>query len=181
MYFNTQTKQVYETLYEIRQSFENITLPENISDEFLLEFNIVPVVATTPDYNKSTQTVEQDIPSESNGVWYQEWKIIDLPEDVVKENQRLDQEQKLQQAKIDRAKEVQDVVVTTASGKDFNGDEVSQSRMARAILSLNPQETTLWVLANGVPDFHVTREELQEALRLAGTMQTTIWLKPYNV
>lgn len=85
---------------------------------------------------------------------------------------------KLEEAKALRQVEVDAIVVTTASGKAFDGDEVSQDRMSRAINALNPQETTVWVLTGSIPT-QVTREELQEALRLAGAAQTAIWVKPY--
>ena len=51
--------------------------------------------------------------------------------------------------------------------------------MSRAITALNPLESTVWVLADNNPT-EVTREELQEALRLAGAAQTAIWVKPYT-
>lgn len=82
-------------------------------------------------------------------------------------------------AKIARQVEVDAITVTTQSGKVFDGDEVSQGRMARTIIALNPGETTLWILADNTPDPNVTREELQEALRLAGEAQTAIWVRPY--
>lgn len=82
-------------------------------------------------------------------------------------------------AKEQRAEMVERIVVTTKSGKRFDGDEESQGRMARAITALDPGETQLWVLADNTPDPNVTREELREALRLAGSAQTTVWATPY--
>lgn len=83
-------------------------------------------------------------------------------------------------AKAERQSLVDSIVVTTASGKAFDGDEESQGRMARAITALEPQETTLWVLADNTPDPAISREELREALRLAGSTQTAVWAKPYE-
>lgn len=68
----------------------------------------------------------------------------------------------LQKAKAQRQAEVDSLVVTTQSGKMFDGNEEAQSRMARAILALNSEEQTLWVLADNAVTF-VRREELQEA------------------
>lgn len=85
---------------------------------------------------------------------------------------------RIQEAKDLRQAEVDAIVVTTTSGKMFDGDEQSQDRMSRAINALNPEETTSWVLSDNTPTL-VTREELQEALRLAGAAQTTIWVRPY--
>ena len=87
--------------------------------------------------------------------------------------------QRVQAAKTLRQAEVNAIVITTASGKDFDGDEQSQDRMSRAINALNALENTLWVLSDNTPTM-VSREELQEALRLAGAAQTSIWVKPYE-
>ena len=87
--------------------------------------------------------------------------------------------QRVQAAKTLRQAEVNAIVITTASGKDFDGDEQSQDRMSRAINALNALETTLWVLSDNTPAM-VSRKELQEALRLAGAAQTAIWVKPYE-
>lgn len=73
-----------------------------------------------------------------------------------------------------RAAGMNALTVTTASGKEFDGDEISQSRMARAVVSIDPLETTHWVLADNSVAL-VTREELKEALKLAGLSQTVVW------
>ena len=85
---------------------------------------------------------------------------------------------KRQEAKAKRQAEIDSIIVTTTAGNSFDGDEASQSRMTRAIISLQPGETIPWVLADNVAA-DVSKEELQEALRLAGTAQTEIWLRPY--
>lgn len=86
----------------------------------------------------------------------------------------------LAKAKAERQAAVEAITVTTASGKTFDGDEESQGRMSRAINALEPLETTLWVLAAGIVDLAVSREELREALRLAGAAQTAVWAAPYQ-
>ena len=85
---------------------------------------------------------------------------------------------RMQEAKAKRQAEIDSIIVTTAAGNSFDGDEASQTRMTRAITSLQPGETMPWVLADNVAA-DVSKEELQEALRLAGTVQTEIWLRPY--
>lgn len=85
----------------------------------------------------------------------------------------------MSQAKALRTSEVDAIVVTTASGKTFDGDEKSQDRMARAITAMDDTETILWVLADNTPAT-VTRAELREALRLASEAQTAIWVRPYQ-
>ena len=102
-------------------------------------------------------------------------KIQDDYSDITAEyitNQKITEGKKLRQAEVN-------AIVVTASGKQFDGDENSQGRMSRAITALNPLESTVWVLADNNPT-EVTREELLEALRLAGAAQTAIWVKPYT-
>ena len=77
--------------------------------------------------------------------------------------------------KYSRALAVDAIQVTTASGKTFDGDEISQGRISRAVTSSEPLETTTWILSDNTPA-EVTREELKEALRLAGHAQTAIWI-----
>jgi hypothetical protein len=56
----------------------------------------------------------------------------------------------------------------------FDGDESAQDRMARAVLVLDGDETTLWVLANNEP-VRVSKFQLLTALKLAGQAQTDLW------
>ncbi len=88
-------------------------------------------------------------------------------------------EQLLAEAKAARASAVAAIKVTTSGGKVFDGDEESQTRMSRAIAALNPLESTAWVLADNTIA-QVSREEFQEALRLAGEAQTAIWVGVYQ-
>ena len=82
-----------------------------------------------------------------------------------------------QQAKMQRTEAVARIQVTTASGKVFDGDETSQTRMARAVVALQAagQTQTLWVLADNAPAT-VSLAELAEALALAGAEQTLLWV-----
>ena len=105
--------------------------------------------------------------------------LLDIQQDYSATAAAYVETQRVQTAKALRQAEVNAIVITTASGKAFDGDEQSQDRMSRAINALNPLETTLWVLSDNTPTM-VSREELQEALRLAGAAQTAIWVKPYE-
>lgn len=93
----------------------------------------------------------------------------------------LSPEQRLATAKAQRRIAVEAIKVTTASGKEFDGDENSQTRMARAILALQATgaPSVKWVLANNVPTM-VTAAELVEALALAGAAQAAVWSEPYE-
>lgn len=65
-------------------------------------------------------------------------------------------------------------IVVTVEGLPLDGDEQSQERMARALLALEPGESTLWACADNVPRL-VTREQFRLALRLAGEEQARLW------
>ena len=80
-------------------------------------------------------------------------------------------------AKRNRETAVNALTVTTTAGNTFDGDEVSQTRMARAILALQGTNTpsTLWVLADNTT-IQATVAELTEALALAGAAQSAIWV-----
>lgn len=86
-------------------------------------------------------------------------------------------EQLREYLKQERAKAVDSIIVTTESGKSFDGDETSQQRMSRAIqtLQIANQTSTSWVLSNNEVA-EVSIQELAEALMLAGLEQSRIWM-----
>ncbi len=86
--------------------------------------------------------------------------------------------ERLAQAKQQRQQAADAIVVTTAAGRAFDGNESAQNRMARAIVGLTDTDRIPWVLAdNAVTE--ITRAELEEALRLAGQEQARLWVLPY--
>lgn len=86
----------------------------------------------------------------------------------------------LRKAKQDRETAVGNIIVTTASGKAFDGDEKAQERITRAIVILpDDTYTTTWILADNTVAT-VTRVELREALQLAAAEQARLWVIPYN-
>jgi hypothetical protein len=87
-------------------------------------------------------------------------------------------EHSYEELRAERERAVAAITVTTAAGHTFDGDEISQGRMARAILGLQSKpasETTTWVLADNRV-VQVGALELTEALALAGTRQTELWV-----
>lgn len=85
-----------------------------------------------------------------------------------------------EQWKAQREAAVATIVVHTSQGRAFDGDEVSQGRMARAVIALMdqpPGTTVRWVLADNSAAM-VGVAELKEALTLAGLRQTELWVKP---
>ena len=67
-------------------------------------------------------------------------------------------------------------IVVKVEDKTFDGDEISQTRMVRALLGLGDNEVIGWKLADNT-FANVSKLELAQALRLAGEEQTKIWLK----
>lgn len=76
-----------------------------------------------------------------------------------------------------RSTRVSNLKVTTTAGNTFDGDEVSQTRMARAIIALQATATpsVTWVLADNSV-IQASAAELSEALALAGAAQAAIWV-----
>lgn len=74
--------------------------------------------------------------------------------------------------------EVEKIIVTTSSGKTFDGDEKSQDRMLRAIQisAITGVTQTQWKLADNTT-IMVTLDEMKEALSLAGNAMSQIWLR----
>ena len=102
------------------------------------------------------------------------YQIVAVPEPTAEELA----EQALARAKAERAAAVSQIVVTV-DGMQFDGDETSQERMARTVLTLDAGETVPWVLYDDTIA-QVTREQLAQALKLAGQAQTALWVVPYQ-
>ena len=82
-----------------------------------------------------------------------------------------------EEAKALRAAAVENIIVTTLTGKTFDGDEAAQGRMARAIIGMQTTgaATIVWVLADNTATM-ATLAELTEAFCLAGQAQADIWV-----
>lgn len=141
--------------------------PSGPSEDFMAENNCLPISNKHPGDKQKLIACDPYI--EDGKVFTV--KVVDCDQSEVAA-------EAVQQAKAKRRTEVAALVVTTQSGKTFDGNEESQNRMARAIATSLPDEQTLWVLADNTPVL-VSREELQEALRLASIAQTQLWIKPY--
>ena len=77
-----------------------------------------------------------------------------------------------------RAHRMATLTVTTASGKVFDADEISQTRMARVLTAADaigqPNASWSWVLADNTVA-EVTAAEMREALALAMQAQAEVW------
>lgn len=98
--------------------------------------------------------------------------------DFTNPTQEMIDAERMAQAKSARSAIVSNIIVEV-DGMQFDGDESSQDRMTRAIVALDAGETIQWVLADNSV-VQVTREQLRQALRLAGKQQTEVWANPYK-
>lgn len=89
-------------------------------------------------------------------------------------------EELLEQAKHERAKQVASIKVEV-DGMTFDGDETSQSRMARAleVASITGMQSTVWVLADNTVA-EVTVAQMQQALSKAMLEMGELWTVPYE-
>ena len=170
MFYATPT-QFGLTFDQVRKLFPQLSLRSNgeIQSDAVCSYKPTP----TPDYSPATHTVREVAPVD--GV--QCWEVCALSPEQAEDNQRAADAAAHEQKKATREESVARIRVTTASGKVFDGDETSQTRMARAVVALQAagQTETLWVLADNTPAT-VTLDELAEALALAGAEQTRLWV-----
>lgn len=101
-------------------------------------------------------------------------EIVNLPDP------ELTEEERLSVRKLARSRAVNAIIVEV-DGMKFDGDEVAQGRMARAlkVAELNNLGKTAWVLADNTV-VEVTKKQLEEALTKAMLQQATLWTKPYE-
>lgn len=131
-----------------------------------------------------TERLEKAVPGTPeliDGMWYETWVLEPLTDAEVAQVIEAERVNGLpgllaprQAFKARRAEAVQSITVTTQAGNTFDGDEESQTRMARAILALPDGATVPWVLADN-SIVQVTASELREALALAGAEQSRLW------
>ncbi|MBO9493846.1 hypothetical protein J7438_07070 [Thalassotalea sp. G20_0] len=104
----------------------------------------------------------------AKGPWPEE---VPIPPPTPEEQEK----QKHAQWKADRQAKV-DAIVVEIDDMLFDGDETSQSRMARAgALAESPDETIRWILADNTVAM-VTAEQLKRAARAAGLEQEKLWI-----
>ena len=126
---------------------------------------------TNVEFYQSIGMTEMDVEEAYDGKWYVAGYVPQKPQELI-------DKEALIKAKEERADYVSKIIVEV-DGMKFDGDETSQDRMARSIVALNDGETVQWVLADNTIA-QVTKEQLRQALRLAGEAQTAIWANPYQ-
>lgn len=142
----------------------------------------VVLVGTGTDtkFYESIGMTLQEVEQGYNGSWYLKGYAPKKPKELI-------EAEVLAQAKQERAEEVFKITVEV-DGLIFDGDEDSQTRMARTItasqaLGLPEDSTISWAMAdtNANKVEQVTIAQLSKALYLAGCKQSELWCKPYGV
>lgn len=172
MWIDLNDNAVYARHDELRLARQDRSMPEMLTDEIIAENGFRPVVPTPRPETTFAQKVVEVAPVNIGGAWRQTWAVVSATTEEEAAAQAADREVK----KTNRAKAVERITVTV-NGKIFDGDEVSQGRMVRALLAMqiaSVAETT-WVLANNMPT-SVTVAELGEALVKAGLAQNAVWV-----
>lgn len=173
-YVHTETLAV-RTIDEIRALHPNASLPANANCDALGYERLADT--PFPEYDPFTQGVRPAPPIRVNDQWVQQWEIYPLPQEDVDALRSAARNAQRQEAKAARQAAVDAIKVTTQAGHTFDGDETSQTRMARAIVALQATGTpsVTWVLADNSV-IQASAAELAEALALAGQAQAAVWV-----
>jgi hypothetical protein len=78
MWINTNNNNTYKYHHEIRAAFPNISMPDVLSDEIFVQFDIVPVIQTP---QPAGHVVIELPPVLMNGQWTQQWTTREPTED----------------------------------------------------------------------------------------------------
>lgn len=161
-----------------------LAVPEELGGLFaapIEQLDAMPLPSLTPTeppaYDPITHGVRAATPVKVGNDWHQAWEVYPLPAEEVAANQAVAVQAAREQAKANRQAAVDAIQVTTQAGNTFDGDETSQTRMARAIIALQATGTpsVTWVLADNTV-IQATGAELSEALALAGAAQAAVWV-----
>ena len=136
------------------------------------KFNIIRGELTQFLSDKGYKEYDFDLETKEDGSYYTYYNQ-DGTADVSKIAE-LEATQAREAFKSQRQEAVDNIEVTY-EGTIYQGDEVSQGRMSRAILALpDDTTTTLWIAKDNTP-MQLTRVDLSSILRLAGEAQTVLW------
>jgi hypothetical protein len=177
MFIDKNTQETYLNEFFLRAARQDISFPAVIDDEALAGTPIARVQPTDqPAFDATAQGVRELPPTHDGVAWRQAWSVYQLNAD----ESAAAAAARMAASKAARQVAVDNIKVTTQTGCTFDGDEISQGRMSRAIIALDAagQASTTWVLSNNVPTT-VTRTDLVEALVLAGQEQTRLWMQPW--
>jgi biopolymer transport protein ExbD len=160
---------------QYRGRFPELSLPETLSPQ---DADYIHPISP-PEVGQYEYFIPDGIKQNSEGLWEYAYLVLSLPQEEIDHAIAVEANRVKGEKKAARAAAVFAITVTTQAGNVFDGDEMSQNRMARAILALQSTGTpnTNWVLADNSV-IEATVAELSEALALAGAKQTELWIVP---
>jgi hypothetical protein len=171
MLINIETKkQVWE--HDFKAMYPNTSFPQVLNDADISKLGYVNLFYPKQPTTLITQKVVDDGIEYVEDRWQVKWLVVGKSTDELASDAATVRESN----KATRQVQVDAIKVTTSAGHTFDGNEVSQGRMARAIIALSTglAPSVTWVLADNTA-IKATAAELTEALALAGEAQTKIW------
>lgn len=166
------------TEQQLRESFSGC-LPHPLRLEDVVIAGADPVLWTPqPESTPTTYYVQDGVEQNADGFWVMQWAAVSRTEEEIDTAAAQQAAMQRMTAKEARELAVAAIKVTTAAGNTFDGDEISQGRMARAIIALSGTpavSSVVWVLADNSV-INATVAELTEALALAGQAQADLWV-----
>ena len=174
-YINTTTLEYPVTETQIRAEHLNVAFPAQFLPP-LPYAAVFPSPAPTHDATQYTAIAGAPVLT-AKGHWESTWELQELSDDAVIALMQARAVSEAAAKRASRESRVAGIQVVTSSGNRFDGDEVAQGRISRAILALNAVGgETRWRLADNTV-VSVDADELLEALMLAGAEQTKIWME----
>lgn len=88
------------SIYKLRQDNPNISFPSEPSDALLAGYSVYPLTETDPpSFDQLTEKVIEVAPVKIDGVWTQQWEIVDLTEEEI-QNRRAQTQVSMRQARL---------------------------------------------------------------------------------
>ena len=138
--------------------------------KIVVEIDTFRIISELPDFvsKESVEAnghklLEVDNPYLEDGVTYRELTDAELAP-IINADWKKERESNVEKIKV----EYQGVI--------YQGDEVSQTRMIRALSVMDDEDTTTWIAKDNSIQV-ITKEDLRSIARLAGIEQTKLWVK----
>lgn len=163
-YINSKTGDIVSRREVMRLTGASVPQGMSAGDYF-------PILPSEPPVAGEGRIVTASAPVQVGDTWVMGWLERDLTE------QEVDQRKAAARDEFKSQRETAVAAITVeVGGLLFQGDETSQTRMTRSVSVMGEGETILWVLADNTT-VQVTKDQLVEALRLAGTEQARLWVQ----
>lgn len=117
---------------------------------------------------------ESDLGGDQSFLIQKDWKLMTAEEIELHVNPPKTQVQLVDEWKSNRQSLV-DAIEVTYDGVVYQGDELSQTRISRAITALPDDEVTVPWVAKDNAEHQLTRVELKGLLFQAGLAQSNVW------